>query len=312
MNFTVLRYFLEVAEDGNITHTANRLHISQQALSSQINKLEKELGVVLFERSPAFCLTYAGQRLRLQAADILRRQEEIYRESSDIIDGERCRLSIGVSYTCGRAILPLVLPGFCRQHPLVEINLMEGNSAELEHWLEHREIDCMIAFEPIRVIGAETMTLCHEQLMLVVPKPITRDVFGSDYDKLMDRCSRQADIRLFRDVPFIMLKQGNRAREMLDDYMVHSDFHPNVLLETENSETALALAQTGMGATVFSQLFLQFIHPRLLGDASRPIDIFPLAAQEARSELVIARLSKAYHPRLVDSFLQHCIDMLQE
>ena len=63
MNFTSLRYFLVTAEEGNITHAANRLFISQQALSGHINKLEKELNLRLFHRTPVFSLTYAGRQL---------------------------------------------------------------------------------------------------------------------------------------------------------------------------------------------------------------------------------------------------------
>ena len=67
MNFLNLHYFLVTAEEMSITRAAKRLFISQQALSAHISNLEKEYGVQLFDRSPAFSLTYAGKRFRRRA-----------------------------------------------------------------------------------------------------------------------------------------------------------------------------------------------------------------------------------------------------
>ena len=70
MNFQNLQYFLIVTEEMNVTRAAKRLHISEQALSRQIGKLEKELGAKLFERYPRFTLSPAGKRLKAAAEQI--------------------------------------------------------------------------------------------------------------------------------------------------------------------------------------------------------------------------------------------------
>ena len=62
MNFRNLEYFLAAAEEKNITRAAKKLYISQQSLSEHIAKLEDELGVPLFERTPNLKLTYAGEK----------------------------------------------------------------------------------------------------------------------------------------------------------------------------------------------------------------------------------------------------------
>ena len=70
MNFQNLEYLLTVAEEMNVTRAAKRLHISEQALSRQIGKLETELSVKLFERNPRFTLSPAGKRLKAAAEQI--------------------------------------------------------------------------------------------------------------------------------------------------------------------------------------------------------------------------------------------------
>ena len=84
MNLKSLEYFIEVANDLNITSAAQRLYISQQALSAQIQKLEQYYGVTLFERQPKMRLTYAGEQLLEGAKKIIKDSEEITNSLSDI------------------------------------------------------------------------------------------------------------------------------------------------------------------------------------------------------------------------------------
>ena len=77
MNLKSLEYFIEVAQDLNMTTAAQRLYISQQALSAQIQKLEQYYGVTLFERQPRLHLTFAGEELLDGAKKIMRENAEI-------------------------------------------------------------------------------------------------------------------------------------------------------------------------------------------------------------------------------------------
>ena len=276
MTFRNLQYFLAAAEEKNITHAARKLYISQQSLSGHIAKLEEELGVALFERGPELKLTYAGERLALLARQICSLEQEIQREAGEISDRRRGRLRLGVSYTCGRALLPVLLPAFCRDHPLVEISLMEGNHRQLNEWLRQGEIDVLIGYMPIDVPGAQVSVMLRERLFLACPRRFSAQVFGGDGTALEKARGSGADIRLFAGQPFILLKTGNRIRAMLDQYAGTRSFLPQVLLETENIETAFALAEHGMGLTVYPELFLRALHPEAGGENS-PLDLFPHA-----------------------------------
>ena len=305
MNFRNLQYFLRAAEEKNITRAAQKLYISQQSLSGHIAKLEEELGVSLFERGGELTLTYAGERLYLLAQRICSLEQEILRETGEISDRRRGRLRLGISYTCGRAILPRLLPDFRAGHPQVEISLMEGNHQKLNEWLAAGEIDVLLGYAPIDVPGAVVYPLLQERLFLACPRSITERVFGAEAGRSRREGWRELDIHALAGCPFILLKSGNRIRTLFDSYLQKKDFMPEVLLETENIETAFALAGQGMGITVYPELFLNTLHAA----ESTEIDLLPLPADDTTGTLAVAFLEKGYHAPAVLDFITLCRQM---
>ena len=130
-------------------------------------------------------------------------------------------------------------------------------------------------------------------------------VFSGDEEQI--RLARQegADIRLFGEQPFVLLKTGNRIRAMLDSYAAKLGFLPRVLLETENIETAFALAEQGMGVTLYPELFLRTLHARA-GDGDSPLDLFPLTGEETLGALAVAFMETGYRAPAVLDFIALC------
>ena len=140
MNFLHLKYFLMVAEELNITRAAERLYISQQSLSNHISNMERELDVKLFTRSPKLSLTYAGGLLVETATQILDLYSQYQTKVGDINRHYLGMLRVGISHTCGLALMPDILPKFRQEFPLVEFSLFEGNSTQLEDELSHGRV----------------------------------------------------------------------------------------------------------------------------------------------------------------------------
>jgi len=301
VNFTTLHYFLTVANELNVTRAANQLYISQQALSAQICKLEEELGVKLFNRTPVFSLTFAGRQLQLYAARVVNSEREMVQMVRDINNDRRGELRVGISHTCGRAVLPSILPGFRKTHPLIDIVIQEDNSEAMEYALQRGELDLMIDFSPILLDGIQCEKLIEERLFLVVPKEMLNTYYGACYDAVRSECDRDLDLGLFSQFPFILLKKGNRIRKMVDHYMRKIDFTPNIILETENTETAFALAQQGMGITVYPELFRWCIP-----EANREpglVEFFPFRDEDTTGTLVIAWLREHYRAKAAQEFV---------
>ena len=181
MNFQNMEYFMMAAETGNITRAAERLHISQQALSDCLSRMESELGCRLFERRQGLELTYGGRQYRAA----VKRMLDLYKQTvvmlNDINENIRGELRVGISYTRGQAILPMVLPEFVRRFPLVELSVQEDSTQMLESLLERGEIDVMIGFAPFRIDRAESFPLMKDRLHLVIPKILLRDRWSTSH-----------------------------------------------------------------------------------------------------------------------------------
>ena len=302
MNFLHLKYFLMVAEELNITRAAERLYISQQALSNHISNMERELNVKLFTRSPKLSLTYAGDQLVLTATQILELHSQYLNKVGDINRQYTGVLRVGASHTCGLALLPEVLPLFRDEFPMVEFSLFEGNSTQLEDELAHGRTDLIICFQPIMLEGVLTVPLTEQQLVMVVPKTFTDRLFGDRAEAVRAEYARGADISAFQKMPFVLIKRGNRTRSIVDQYFSRYYFKPNLILETENTVTTLAMAQAGIGITICPELFLRALpaaSPKAAG-----IDLFPLTDPSTFGKLVAGYRSDRYFPHFGERFIQ--------
>ena len=214
MNFLHLKYFLMVAEELNITRAAERLYISQQSLSNHISNMERELDVKLFTRSPKLSLTYAGGLLVETATQILDLYSQYQTKVGDINRHYLGMLRVGISHTCGLALIPVILPKFRQEFPLVEFSLFEGNSTHLEDELSHGRVDLIICFQPIMMDGVRTEPLTEQRLVMVVPKAFTDQLFGEQAEEVRGQFAQGADISAFQQVPFVLIKRGNRTRNI--------------------------------------------------------------------------------------------------
>lgn len=244
MNFLILKYFKTVATELNITHAAQKLYISQQALSAHMRNLENELGVKLFNRTPRLSLTDAGRCL-LEATEGYDRLTNVLNDKlNDIRNHERGELRIGLSFTRGQFILPSVLPLYAQSHPQVHIRIYEEPSNSLMERLLHGEIDFWVTAENPDIEGIHKEQLFKESFFLVVPEKII--TIDEDF-KLED----------IINCPFVLLNPGNRSRDLFDNAVRARKLTPNIILETDNSQTAFALAQKEMAITVYSDMFLR-------------------------------------------------------
>lgn len=277
MNFLNLHYFLVAAEEMSITKAAGRLYISQQALSRHILTLEKEFGVELFSRAPSFSLTYAGKRLQDAGKKIMEIRRSLDGEMDEILGELRGELRIGVSYTRGQALLPYVLPRYIKKHPLMEITLREDTSEVLSELLTRGDIDLLLSTDPLLPDIADAEPLLKERILLLVPMKFLAALYGDEACRRAAEFSSGVPLKALERFPFILLKRGDRVRTVLDEALYREGVTPNIFLETDNVQTAFALAGRGMGITAYPEMFLNSaftLFPALLADQ---VQRFPIA-----------------------------------
>lgn len=193
MEHRLLRSFVAVAEELHFGRAAKRLHISQPPLSIQIQKLERDLGAKLFERTQRHvALTPAGEELLGRARHLLAEAERASIEVQRIARGEAGVLAIGYSATATHAVLPRVVPAFRAAHRGVRLELREMRSALQPEALRDRRIDLGLACAPVDANPHEidSIPLVREALVVVLPRahPLARrpalrpkDIDGAPY-----------------------------------------------------------------------------------------------------------------------------------
>lgn len=141
MELRVLRYFLAVAQEQNITKAAHQLLVSQPTLSKQLADLEDELGTQLFIRGHRqITLTDEGEYLRARAKEIVQLADQTSAniKQEQVITGT---LSIGAGESTGMQRIMSILSGIVQDYPDVKLRLVSGNADEMESALKHGTID---------------------------------------------------------------------------------------------------------------------------------------------------------------------------
>lgn len=152
MEIRVLRYFLTVAREGNITNAANFLHVTQPTISRQLKDLEDELGAQLFNRhKQTISLTHEGMLLRKRAEEILSivdKTEEDFNAMGDILGGD---VFIGGGESEGFGLVAEVIAELQKEYPLVHYHLFSGNAEDVTERLDKGILDFGILLDPVNL-----------------------------------------------------------------------------------------------------------------------------------------------------------------
>ncbi|WP_054178580.1 LysR substrate-binding domain-containing protein [Trabulsiella odontotermitis] len=244
MEFRHLRYFLTVAEELHFTRAAEKLNIGQPPLSQQIQSLESELGVRLFNRTRrSVALTEAGEHLVTQAKEILRMSSSLRAELLDIEQGKTGELRIGFT-TTGLFVDELSQPlkTYRRRYPDIRISLCEMYSRQQFDALLNQEIDVgYVRLTPgTRQDGLDIRILRHDRLCVVLPED--HPEAAADSLTLTDVCNE----------PFIFYpeKSGAAVPELVRRLCQRSGFVPTVVQEAAEVLTHIGLVAAGVGISV--------------------------------------------------------------
>lgn len=170
MDFKQLRYFVAVYEEGHVGRAAERLALSQPALSQQIRQLEHNLDVSLFERTNKRLLpTLAAHTLYNHAVPLLDGLQRA-REALGNFKGQALRtLAIGVLQTVNPGLVPQLLEGVRKAQPHLVVQIYELSGLEIERRLLNGSLDIGIGYLPPRQPGLHGVLLYEDELQVVVP-----------------------------------------------------------------------------------------------------------------------------------------------
>lgn len=291
MELRQLQYALQIAAERNFSRAAEKLHIAQPSLSQQLSKLEKELGVLLFQRNTSTVeLTHAGAKFVEQAQIIIDGVELLRQEMSDISQLRTGRVVVGSMPITGAHLLPHVLPVFKDKYPEVEINLLEDSSMNLEKLTANGQTDLSLLSLPLEIPSLAYEVLGEERIDLAVPPghPLACRALTGEPTALEE----------LKNESFIVLKEGQGFRKMTMQLCNNSGFEPQIVFESNNMETVQSLVATGMGVTLV---------PHYIARAPRsefvPVYI-PLEEPVPTRTLVIAYRRGRYLSKAAEAFIE--------
>lgn len=235
MEIRVLRYFLEVAREGNITHAAERLHITQPTLSRQLKDLEAELGKKLFVRSSfSVRLTNEGMLLRKRAEDICEmvdKTEAEFKALDEITGGD---IHIGCAESDGIKHLARQIKALQAEHPGIRVHLYSGDTADLAQRLEQGLLDFAVIAQPVDLSKYNYLELPGADIWGVVMR---KDA----------PLAQKASIRIedLQDKPLITSRQG--LREDIPKLFGEKVDSLNVVATLNLAYNGSVLAREGLG-----------------------------------------------------------------
>ena len=253
MNFQQLRYVLTIYEQGSISKAAEKLFITQSALSQHLLKTESELGIKIFDRSTIpISPTFAGIQFINFSQNVLYEESQMYKTLEDITNMNVGKLTIGIPSNRSLQILPLVLPKFSSDYPAIQLQVKESRSTVLETLLLNNEIDMACMGPEINSPVINFTKLVKENIYLAVP----------NNNPLNEKISEGSTVSpaLFNDFPFILIKKGHKLRSVADELFYMYSMTPRCILETSNIDLAIQLSAQGLGVSFISELSAKLFH----------------------------------------------------
>ena len=171
MNLRDLRYLVAIADHKHFGHAAEASFVSQPTLSTQLKKLEDELGMALIERNPRnVMLTEVGEAVVARARTILREADEIKAIARRAKDPESGTVRVGIFPTLGPYLLPHIVPEIVNRFPKLELILVEEKTEVVLKKLHDGELDAGILALPIHDDSLHAEFLFEETFVLALPK----------------------------------------------------------------------------------------------------------------------------------------------
>jgi len=245
MTITQLKYVLAVAEHQNFTRAAENVFVTQPTLSMQIQKLEEELDILIFDRTKKpIELTEVGKKIVDQARNIVNESERM----QDVVDQEKGYIGglfrLGIIPTVMPTLLPMFLKTFSNRYPKVQLKIEELNTDEIITQLNEGAIDAAIAATPLEQERIKERPLYYEPFVGYIP----------ENHRLFDKKHLDPSDLDLQDI--LLLEDGHCFRDGIINLCKASKSNNNekFQLESGSFETLVKLSDEGLGMTLLPYL----------------------------------------------------------
>ena len=306
--FVWKKYVYEVYKERSFTKAAQNLYISQPSLSARIKKIEEIIGEPLFDRSTTpLQLTEVGKVYIEAAEEITQIEQRVENYINDLAGLKTGNLAVGASTLFAAYVVPSLITQFNQKFPDVHIQLIEGNTAELEEMLGSNALDFVIDNYHYDSILYNKELYCEENILLAVPKHFAVNeelgMYQLSYKNIknknyLNQKYPAVPLGRFADLPFIMLTQGNDTRTRGDRLCRNVGFKPNIVLEFNQQSTAYMASSTQLGATFISDILVSQL------PTFENLVYYKLDGEEAKRKVFFYYKTHKYKTRVMEEFIR--------
>lgn len=261
------KYIYQVYCEGSFSKAAQKLYVTQPALSLAIQRVEQQIEMPLFDRSSRpLALTAAGEVYIETIEKEMRLKQDLQRQLSDIRDRNTGSIRLGGSHYINAYILPEILADFQEEYPGIQIALHENDSATLAQMLTEKKLDLTFSCNTTFIEDFDHFPAFYDHILLAVPStwPINDTLHANvlsaaDILKgkhLSENCPT-VQLSKFVDQPFILLKKGNNLHDRCYQMFRDAGFSPTVKMQLSQLVTAYRMTEHQIGVTFVSDRLVQ-------------------------------------------------------
>ncbi|TFE31828.1 LysR family transcriptional regulator [Cohnella luojiensis] len=288
LNVHQLHIFYTVAERGSFSAAAQSLHMTQPAVTMQVQALEERFGTKLLNRTTKKLeLTEAGHRLLPQA----RKAVELMRDTDIMmvkyIEELKGRLQFAASLTIGEYVLPRLLGPFLRRFPEVSVDMKVMNTTEIIEAIAHHGLDFGIIEAPCDVPGFDVEPVMDDELLLVMP---TEHPFASRDEITLEEALNE---------PMVLREKGSGTRKIMEDEMLRQgvpESRLKVVSEFGSNGAVKSAVEAGLGLSILSvwtikhEIALGLLKPMRIAGVSFRRQFFAIRLQSSLLPMPAAAL----------------------
>lgn len=252
-------YVYAVYEEKSFSKAAQKLYITQPALSTAIKKVEKKIGSPIFDRSTSPIGLTPGGEVYIEAIEKLFALEQNTLNQLNNLNGLLAgKLAIGGTIFFTSFILPAQLAKFAQKYPQIKIELVEGTTTQLTEKLISEEVDLIIDNSEMDDKNYEKFYYGTERIILAVPREFEINEELSQYRLTREEIAAHRHsseevpalpLNLLKNTPFIFVKEENSIYKRGVKMCGRQNFTPNIILKPDQVVTAFNMAGKGVGAT---------------------------------------------------------------
>ncbi|KYG30048.1 LysR family transcriptional regulator [Alkalihalobacillus trypoxylicola] len=234
-----------VVELGSFTATAEKLNMTQSAVSHAVASLEAEFGVSLLirDRKKGISLTEIGQKILPHIREVLKRMESINQEIALSTNLEIGVIRVGTFASASSSLLPTLIATFHKKHPKIEFKLFEGSYEEISEWLNSGVIDVGFVVKGKSAPNFDTVPLIKDNMVVAYN---TKHRFHS---------KKIVNMNDLIDEPFIM--PTGMYQSHVNEIFQEVHMKPFIRFEVHDCTTIANMVQEGLGVTIGPELFLK-------------------------------------------------------